>query len=129
VGDSRGSRILSRLPLADCANYAAKCAAPNPNRLQVVYALSNHNNKSKRRCQPAAASKPTKTTGTTMESRAEQVPFGFLPRWKSFKFIVSCISRPALLISRRRFWHYPWPIFRHHLAGKLLKKRILNFLF
>jgi len=35
-----------------------------------------------------------------------QVPFGFA--WtKSFKFIVRCISRPALLISRHNFWHYP----------------------
>lgn len=77
--------------------------------------------------QPASSNKNNENNNG---NRAEQVPFGFLPRWKSFKFIASCISRPALLISPRHFGHYPWPIFYHHLAGKVFEKsRILNIIY
>lgn len=65
-----------------------------------------------------------------MGTELSKCHLGFLPRWKSFKFIANCISRPALLISPRRFGHYPWPIFHHHLAGKVFEKsRILNIIY
>lgn len=56
------------------------------------------------------------------------MPFGFLPGWESFKFIVSCISRPCTLNQPAPFLALSVAHFRAATWPKNFQTRILNFL-